>query len=36
MQYHTQMQTRDPYDDLEKTDEYQTLIKKFDTTYVLF
>jgi len=36
MQCHTQMQTRDPYYDLEKTDEYQTLIMKFDITYVLF
>jgi hypothetical protein len=36
MQYHTPMQSHDPFYDLEKTDEYQTLIMKFDTTYVLF
>jgi len=30
------MRTRDPYYDLEKTDEYQILTIKFDTIYVLF
>jgi hypothetical protein len=36
MQFHKLMRTRDPYYDLEKTDEYQTLTTKFDTVYVLF
>jgi len=36
MQYRKPMRTHDLYYDLEKTDEYQTLVMKFVTTYVLF